>query len=105
MANLLPSHSSHRIETPSIHLTNETNVKIEHLESELNETKSKLRFVETKLDTLMRQNEALLLAQQQQPRAVNQNIAQMNRTDLENILSRLTVMETEVLMRRQVNNQ
>jgi len=63
------------------------------------------------METLIRQNEALLLAQHQfqsqsQPskptqNSINSNIAQINKTDLENLLSRLTIVETEILVRKQ----
>ena len=87
------------------------NLKIERLENELANVKNQLHLVESKMDTLIRQNEALLLAQHQaqfQPQpsksthsSVNNNFAQINKTDLENLLSRLTIVETEILVRKQ----
>lgn len=97
------------------------NLKIERLENELSNVKNQLQLVESKMDTLIRQNEALLLAQAQQQlqssklsqanassannnnNSINSN-AQLSKTDLENLFSRLTIVETEILVRKQQVN-
>ncbi len=112
------THETRKQDSTPIATINETaltisnqNLKIEKLENELTNVKNQLQLVESKMETLIRQNEALLLAQHQlqsqsQPskpsqNSINSNIAQINKTDLENLLSRLTIVETEILVRKQ----
>jgi hypothetical protein len=77
--------------------------------NELNSVKSRLELVESKIDILIRQNESLLLAQQTNSRlnstsTNSNNVAQLTNNDLENLKSRITILETELLLKKQVIN-
>lgn len=92
----LPTSSSSSSMNEQINYTNE-----------LNSVKSRLELVESKIDILIRQNESLLLAQQTNSRlnstATNSNnVAQLTNNDFENLKSRITILETELLLKKQV---
>ena len=92
----LPTSSSSSSMNEQINYTNE-----------LNSVKSRLELVESKIDILIRQNESLLLAQQTNSRlnstATNSNnAAQLTNNDFENLKSRITILETELLLKKQV---